>query len=215
MFIIVVGVYRIRSTHQRTVEVNIEEKQEMEWDNSALTITVNPMDSKVTTTAYSFVALSTILFIKLGFSVRQIFEFNRLFREQMCENLPPVTPDEVKKLLSGIPGKSCPLDFIPTSLIKSCSGVFSELISRLANLSFTEGCFPAMFKQAIVTPLLKNLVLINPIHRTTAQFQIWTIFQNYSNACFFFDFNRTSQIHQILTHCSQPTAASTPQKHRC
>ena len=72
------------------------------------------------------------------------------------ENLSPVTPDEVKKLLSGIPGKSCPLDFIPTSLIKSCSDVFSELISRLANLSFTEGCFPAMFKQAIVTPLLKK-----------------------------------------------------------
>ena len=64
--------------------------------------------------------------------------------------------DEVKKLSSGIPGKSCPLDFIPTSLIKSCSDVFSELISRLANLSFTEGCFPAMFKQAFVTPLLKK-----------------------------------------------------------
>ena len=73
------------------------------------------------------------------------------------ENLSPVAPDEVKKLLSGIiPSKSCPLDFIPTSLIKSCSDVFSELISRLANLSFTEGFFPAMFKQAIVTPLLKK-----------------------------------------------------------
>ena len=72
------------------------------------------------------------------------------------DDLPPVTPDEVKKLLSSIPGKSCPLDFIPTSLIKSCSNVFSDIISTLANLSFTEGRFPAAFKRAIVTPLLKK-----------------------------------------------------------
>ena len=72
------------------------------------------------------------------------------------DDLPPVTPDEVKKLLSSIPGKSCPLDFIPTSLIKSCSNVFSDIISTLANLSFTEGRFPAAFKRAIVTPLMKK-----------------------------------------------------------
>ena len=72
------------------------------------------------------------------------------------DNIPPVTPDEVKKLLSSIPGKSCPLDFIPTSLIKSCSNVFCEIISTLANLSFTEGRFPASFKRAFVTPLLKK-----------------------------------------------------------
>ena len=84
------------------------------------------------------------------------------------DNLPPVTPDEVKKLLSSIPGKSCPLEFIPTSLIKSCSNVFSDIISTLANLSFTEGRFPAAFKQAIVTPLLKNLTSINLTRQITA-----------------------------------------------
>src|SRR5688572_12151392 len=47
IFIIVLGIIRIRTVHQRSVEVNVEEKQEMEWDNSALTITVNPMDSEV------------------------------------------------------------------------------------------------------------------------------------------------------------------------
>ena len=45
---------------------------------------------------------------------------------------------------------------MPISLIKSCPSVFSDLIARLANLSFAEGCFPATFKHGIVTPLLKK-----------------------------------------------------------
>ena len=72
------------------------------------------------------------------------------------ESIPLVTPAEVRKLLTSIPSKSCKLDFIPTSLLKSCSDVFSELICTLANLSFAEGCFPAIFKQAIVNPLIKK-----------------------------------------------------------
>lgn len=49
VFLIILGVARIRSTQKRTVEVNMEERQEMEWDNSALNITVNPLDHE---TAY-------------------------------------------------------------------------------------------------------------------------------------------------------------------
>ena len=48
------------------------------------------------------------------------------------------------------------MDFIPTSLIVSCSDVFSHLIAHLANLCFAEGCFPSCFKSALVTPLLKK-----------------------------------------------------------
>jgi len=47
VFLVVLGVARIRSTQRRTVEVNMEERQEMEWDNSALNITVNPLDHEV------------------------------------------------------------------------------------------------------------------------------------------------------------------------
>jgi len=70
--------------------------------------------------------------------------------------LPSVTADEVLKLLLTLPPKSSRNDFIPTSLLKSCAGVFSELIAYLANLSFSQGCFPARFKTAIITPLLKK-----------------------------------------------------------
>lgn len=48
------------------------------------------------------------------------------------------------------------MDFVPTSLLKACSSVFSELIAKLANLSFKEGCFPDSFKSAQITPLIKK-----------------------------------------------------------
>ena len=68
----------------------------------------------------------------------------------------PVSPEQVLAILNSIPAKSSPLDFIPTSLLKSCSGVFSLLISRLANLSFSQEVFPTKFKVAQVTPILKK-----------------------------------------------------------
>ena len=56
-----------------------------------------------------------------------------------------------------MPSKSSSVDFIPTSLLKLCPSVFSELIARLANLSFSEDTFPAKFKAAaVITPLLKK-----------------------------------------------------------
>jgi len=48
------------------------------------------------------------------------------------------------------------MDFIPTWLLKSCHTVFSELIAKLANISFQEGVFPHSFQTAQVTPLLKK-----------------------------------------------------------
>jgi len=72
------------------------------------------------------------------------------------DSLQPVTKNEVLKLLHTILPKSSQLDFIPTSLIKSCSDVFSDIICQLANLSFSQGKFPSSFKLAYVSPLLKR-----------------------------------------------------------
>jgi len=70
--------------------------------------------------------------------------FNRLRR---------VNPAEVLKIIRVLPLKSSPLDFIPTCLIKSCSHVFSDIITTLANLSFEQGMLPTKYKAAVVTPL--------------------------------------------------------------
>jgi hypothetical protein len=44
-FMIVLGVLRVRSSQQQKREG--DDKAEMEWDNSALTITINPMEQEV------------------------------------------------------------------------------------------------------------------------------------------------------------------------
>ena len=55
-----------------------------------------------------------------------------------------------KKLLSQTTGKTSKIDFTPTSLIKRCPDSFSVIISRLVDLSFSEGTFP-------LSKVLKNL----------------------------------------------------------
>src|SRR5258706_10615929 len=67
-----------------------------------------------------------------------------------------VTSSDVQRLIANCQSKSSPLDIIPVVLVKSCSDIFGVLLARLANMSFTEGVFPSIFKLGQVTPLLKK-----------------------------------------------------------
>jgi len=58
--------------------------------------------------------------------------------------------------LSAMPPKSSPLDVLPCSLLKACTGTFSPVIAKLANLSMQTGKFPSRYKQAQVLLLLKK-----------------------------------------------------------
>ena len=77
----------------------------------------------------------------------------------LLSDIPPVTSAEVQKILAASPAKASSADCIPPSVIKACPDLFSELISELANRSFSQGIFPSRFKHAAVIPLLKKPTL--------------------------------------------------------
>ena len=55
--------------------------------------------------------------------------------------------------------KSCPLDPIPTSLLKKCIDALLPILVNIVNLSFASNTFPDDLKIAMVLPLLKKLLL--------------------------------------------------------
>lgn len=61
-FMIILGVFRIRAAQQKTVRDHESGKEnEMDWDDSALTITVNPMEvSSLETTALLFLTFKSL-----------------------------------------------------------------------------------------------------------------------------------------------------------
>ena len=84
------------------------------------------------------------------------FDFDQPHAADLLSDFAPVTPAEVARLLQSMSNKSSQLDYIPTSLLKSCADTFSLLISHLANLSFSQATFPTDFKLALISPLLKK-----------------------------------------------------------
>jgi len=61
-------------------------------------------------------------------------------------SLSPVTPSEVFKILKTSPFKSSTLDFLPSSLLKSCPTVFSDLIAPPCQPVIHSGSFSYSFQ---------------------------------------------------------------------
>ena len=70
--------------------------------------------------------------------------------------LNPVTADLVSRTISGMKSKSCQLDEIPMSVLKSLNFLLSPVLSFIINLSFNTGIFPDRFKTARVVPISKG-----------------------------------------------------------
>ena len=70
-----------------------------------------------------------------------------------------VTTDEGHKLIGTALCKTCQLDPAPTWLVKDMHGLLSPFIALLFNKSLATGCFPSVYKNAVVRPLLKNVEL--------------------------------------------------------
>ena len=67
-----------------------------------------------------------------------------------------VSEDEVRKVTTKSPTKSCLLDPWPTFLVKECLDILLPSVTKLVNCSLTEGAVPGGLKKAIVSPLIKK-----------------------------------------------------------
>lgn len=74
-------------------------------------------------------------------------------------NFTPATPDEVRMIILSSNDSTCSLDILPTRLLKSCLDSLLHPITTLINLSLSESTFPASYRHAQVTPLLKKFSL--------------------------------------------------------
>jgi hypothetical protein len=68
----------------------------------------------------------------------------------------PVTEEEILKIISTSPTKSCSLDPMPTWLLKGCLDILLPVITRIVNLSMSSGIMPGDMKTATIIPLLKK-----------------------------------------------------------
>ena len=61
----------------------------------------------------------------------------------------------VKQLIQNSSLKSCPLDPMPSTLVSKCEDLL-PVLTKIVNNSLQSGCFPEIWKEALVFPLLKK-----------------------------------------------------------
>lgn len=119
-----------------------------------------------------------------------------------------VDMDCLRKLVLRAPTKSCLLDPVPTNIMKDCLDELLPILSTMINLSLESGFFRDIWKDAVVTPLLKrnkhfrpisNLSLVSKLAERVAADQIQS---KLMNMIFFL-------------HCNQPIDSTTVQKLPC
>ena len=71
----------------------------------------------------------------------------------------PATEEEIRKIIIKSSSATCPLDPIPTWLLKQNVDILVPVITKIVNLSLATGEVPSTLKMAIIIPLLKKILL--------------------------------------------------------
>ena len=96
------------------------------------------------------------------------------------------------KIITASSNASCPLDRIPTCLLKQCTDVLTHVITKLINSSLQEGRVPDCWKVALVIPLFKKIGLELTFKN----------FRPVSNLPFIAKSTERAVISQLLKHCT-------------
>ena len=78
------------------------------------------------------------------------------FEGELMSSFNPVSDDELKKIILSCKPTTCDLDPFPTPLLLECIDAVLPAISCVINDSLSSGVVPAIFKRAVVKPLLKK-----------------------------------------------------------
>ena len=107
--------------------------------------------------------------------------------------LAPMTEREVGKVITSLKTKSCKVDVIPTNILKKLIPAVLLLITKIVNLSLTQGEFCRSWKTAVVRPLLKKLgsALIHSNYRPV------------SNLTFISKIIERCMLLQVSNHCNK------------
>ena len=81
-------------------------------------------------------------------------------------SLNPATNEEISKIIRSSASKSCDLDPIPTWLLKLCLSELLPVITYIVNLSLSTSTVPYELKLALITPLLKKVLLDPEVLKT-------------------------------------------------
>ena len=82
-----------------------------------------------------------------------------MLTENVFTNLRAVDVTEMRRLFRVSNNKICGLDTCPTILLKESLEAHLPTVLDILNSSLKHGVFPDLFKQADVTPILKESVL--------------------------------------------------------
>jgi len=83
-------------------------------------------------------------------------EIDPPFNGNLLTSFRAATLQEIISIINRSPSKSCSLDPVPTSLLKSCVSEVAPHILKIVNRTLETGQVPDYFKHALVTPLLKK-----------------------------------------------------------
>ena len=70
-----------------------------------------------------------------------------------------VSMETVRRTIRASPSKSCPLDPIPTRILKACLDELLPIITAIVNSSMRDGIFPTAFKESRLLPVIKKATL--------------------------------------------------------
>ena len=68
----------------------------------------------------------------------------------------PVSGDEVISAIQRLPDESSAADPLPTTYLQQVADVIVPFVVELFNRSLAAGHFPACFKEAFITPVIKK-----------------------------------------------------------